>query len=174
MWQQTARLVRALGHLHGADIVHGSIAKGSVFVTCAEPLELKLGGYESCVHVGTLGGGGASLLRANAAISHAQDWRDLGGVAAELLQGRDGGAATLLPSEQSLLDRLCRPPQFAHIDAEALASEIEALCAQLARVGSSGRYELVATPGRDLLRLHLPALTGVDPGHRHGCAGAVP
>lgn len=158
VWQQTARLVRALGHLHGADIVHGGIAKGAVFVVSVDPLELKLGGYESCVHVGTLGEGGASLLRANAAISHAQDWRDLGSVAAELLKGRDG-ATTLLPAEQGLLDRLCRPPQFAHIDAEALALEIETLCTQLARVGSSGRFELVAAPGRDLLRLYLPALT---------------
>lgn len=160
IWQQTARLIRALGHLHGADIVHGGIAKGAVFVVCAEPLELKLGGYEACVHVGTLRDGGASLLGANAAISHTQDWRDLGAVTAELLQGRNGDTATLLPPEQRLLDRLCRPPQFAHIDAEALASEIEALCTQLVRVGSSGRYELVTTPGRDLLRLHLPALTG--------------
>jgi DNA polymerase alpha-associated DNA helicase A len=158
IWQQTARLIRALGHLHGADIVHGGIGTGAVFVVSAEPLELKLGGYESSVHVGTLGDGGASLLGADAAISHAQDWRDLGAVTAGLLQGSNG-VATLLPLEQSLLDRLCRPPQFAHIDAEALASEIEALCTQLARVGSSGRYELVATPGRDLLRLHLPALT---------------
>ncbi|MFN8683596.1 AAA domain-containing protein [Paracoccus sp. P2] len=159
IWQQIARLVRALGYLHGADIVHGGITNGAVFVVSIEPLELKLGGYEACVHVGTLGDGGASLLGANATISHAQDWRDLGAVAAELLQGRDGGSVMLLPSEQGLLDRLCRPPQFAHINAETLASEIETLCAQLARVGSSGRYELVVAPGRDLLRLHLPALT---------------
>lgn len=159
IWQQTARLVRALGHLHRANIVHGGIAEGAVFAVSVEPLELKLGGYEACVHVGTFGEGALSLLGAETVISHAEDWRALGAVIAGLLQGRDNSTAMLLPAEQGLLNRLCRPPQFAHINAEGLASEIEVLCEQLARVGSSGRYELVAAPGRDLLRLHLPALT---------------
>ncbi len=158
IWRQIARLVRGLGYLHAADIVHGGIMDSAVFTASLEPLELKLGGYEGCVHVGSLGGGGAGLLRPGTVVSHGQDWRDLGDVAARLmLQGASDGAV-LLPPEQRLLDRLRAPPQFALVEGDALATEIEDLCSELARVGSSGRYELVVMPGRDLLRRDVPAL----------------
>ncbi|SEQ08323.1 hypothetical protein [Thalassovita taeanensis] len=62
IWRQTARLVRGLSHLHAADLVHGGIDDGAIFTANIEPLELKLGGYEGCVHVGSLGSGGAGLL----------------------------------------------------------------------------------------------------------------
>lgn len=159
IWRQIARLVRGLGHLHAADIVHGGIAEGAVFTASVEPLELKLGGYEGCVHVGSLGRGGAGLLRPGTVVSHSQDWRDLGSVAARLLIQNDADGVALLPPEQRLLDRLRVPPQFAFIEGEALAVEIEELCSELERVGSSGRYELVVAPGRDLLRRDVPALT---------------
>ena len=159
IWQQIARLARGLGYLHSADIVHGGIAKGAVFATSVDPLELKLGGYEGCVHIGSLDDGGAGLLRRGAVASHGQDWRDLGGVASRLLFQADGEGATLLPPEQRQLDRLRKPTQFAHIDGEVLAADIEKLCLELERVGSSGRHELVAVPGRDLLRRDVPVLT---------------
>lgn len=159
IWRQIARLAQGLGHLHAADIVHGGVADNTVFTYSLDPLELKLGGYEGSIHVGSLGEGGAGLLRPGAVISYAQDWRDLGRVAARLLFQREEDGAVLLPSEQRLLNRLCSPPQFAHVNGEALAVEIEALCSELERVGSSGRYELVAMPSRDLLRRDAPALT---------------
>ncbi|GAA6201743.1 hypothetical protein NBRC116599_29690 [Aquicoccus sp. SU-CL01552] len=120
---------------------------------------MKLGGFEGCVHVGSLGRGGAGLLRPGTVVSHSQDWRDLGGVAALLLLQNDTDGTVLLPPEQRLLDRLRAPPQFAFIEGEALAVEIEELCSELERVGSSGRLELVVAPGRDLLRRDVPALT---------------
>jgi len=159
IWSQIARLVRGLGHLHAADIVHGGISERSIFTASFEPLELKLGGYEGCVHVGSLGAGSANLLRPGTVVSHGQDWRDLGEVAARLLFQNSADGIALLPPEQRLLDRLRTPPQFACIDGETLAAEIEALTAELERVGSSGRHELVAVPGRDLLRRDVPALT---------------
>lgn len=159
IWQQIARLVRGLGRLHAADIVHGGIAYGAVFTASIEPLVLKLGGYEGCVHVGSLGSGGAGLLRPGTVVSQGQDWRDLGGVAKQLLVNNNADSIALLPSEQRLLDRLCAPPRFALIEGEALAAEIEDLCSELERVGSSGRFELVVVPGRDLLRRDVPALT---------------
>lgn len=159
IWRQIARLAQGLGYLHAADIVHGGVADNTVFTYSLDPLELKLGGYEGSIHVGTLGEGGAGLLRPGAVISYAQDWRDLGRVAARLLLQREENGAVLLPSEQRLLGRLCSPPQFAHVDGEALAVEIETLCSELERIGSSGRYELVAMPSRDLLRRDAPALT---------------
>lgn len=159
IWHQIARLVRGLGHLHAADIVHGGIADGTVFTASVEPLELKLGGYEGCVHVGSLNSGGAGLLRPGTVVSHGQDWRDLGSVAARLLLQNDADGMALLPPEQRLLDRLRAPPQFALVEGEALAVEIEELCSELERVGSSSRYELVLAPGRDLLRRDVPALT---------------
>lgn len=159
IWRQVARLVRALGHLHAADLVHGGIADSAVFTANIEPLELRLGGYEGCVHVGSLGSGGAGLLRPGAVVSHSHDWRDLGSIAARLLLQGGSDSATLLPPEHRLLDRLRAPPHFAFIDGKALATEIEQLCSELERVGSSGRYELVVAPGRDLLRRDVPALT---------------
>lgn len=159
IWRQIGRLVRGLGHLHAADLVHGGIADGAIFTVNMEPLELKLGGYEGCVHIGSLGSGGAGLLRPGTVVSHSQDWRDLGTIAARLLLQSDGDGMALLPPEQRLLDRLRLPPQFAIIEGEALAAEIEELCSELERAGSSGRYELVAVPGRDLLRRDAPALT---------------
>lgn len=92
IWRQIARLVRGLGHLHAADLVHGGIADGAIFTANVEPLELKLGGYEGCVHVGSLGSGGAGLLRPGAVISHSQDWRDLGSIATKLLIPSDAEA----------------------------------------------------------------------------------
>lgn len=159
IWRQIARLVRGLGYLHVADMVHGGISDGSVFIANVEPLQLKLGGYEGCVHIGSLGDAGAGLLRPGTVVSYGQDWRDLGDVAARLLFQNGVDGAALLPPEQRLLDRLCMPPQFAHVDGETLAVEIESLCAEMERVGSSGRHELVAAPGRDLLRRDVPALT---------------
>lgn len=159
IWRQIARLVRGLGHLHAADLVHGGIADGVIFTANMEPLELKLGGYEGCVHVGSLASGAAGLLRPGTVVSHSQDWRDLGNVAARLLLQSDADGTALLPPEQRLLDRLRVPPQFAFIDGEALATEIEALCSELERVGSSGRYELVVVPGRDFLRRDVSSLT---------------
>ena len=159
IWRQIARLVRALRHLHAADIVHGGISDSTVFTVSLEPLELKLGGFEGCVHVGSLGRGGAGLLRPGAVVSHSQDWRDLGSVAALLLLQNGADSTVLLPPEQRLLDRLRTPPQFAFIEGEKLAVEIEELSSELERVGSSGRLELVMAPGRDLLRRDAPALT---------------
>lgn len=159
IWRQIARLVRGLGHLHAADIVHGGISDVAVFTESVEPLELRLGGYEGCVHVGSLGSGGGGLLRPGTVVSHNQDWRDLGSVSARLLLQNTENGAALLPSEQRLLDRLRAPPQFAFVDGERLATDIEELSSELERVGSSGRYELIVTPGRDLLRGDVPALT---------------
>ncbi|OWY08404.1 hypothetical protein B6V74_14785 [Thioclava sp. F42-5] len=159
IWRQIARLVRGLGHLHAADLVHGGIADGTIFTVNIEPLELKLGGYEGCIHVGSLGSGGAGLLRPGTVVSHSQDWRDLGTIAARLLLQSDADRTALLPLEQRLLDRLRVPPQFAFIEGDALAAEIEELCSELERVGSSGRYELVVAPARDLFRRDAPALT---------------
>lgn len=159
IWHQIARLVRGLSHLHAADLVHGGIDDGAIFTASIEPLELKLGGYEGCVHVGSIGSGGAGLLRPGTVVSHSQDWRDLGTVAARLLLQRDTDGTALLPPEQRLLDRLRMPPQFSIIAGDTLAAEIDELCLELERVGSSGRYELVVAPGRDLLRSDVPALT---------------
>lgn len=159
IWRQIARLVRGLTHLHGVDLVHGGIDVGAIFTSHIEPLELKLGGYEGCVHVGSLGSGGAGLLRPGTVVSHSQDWRDLGTVSARLLLQRHTDGTALLPPEQRLLDRLRMPPQFAIIAGDALAAEIDELCSELERVGSSGRYELVVAPGRDLLWSDVPALT---------------
>lgn len=159
IWSQIARLVRGLSYLHAADIVHGGIAEGAVFTTFDEPLELKLGGYEGCVHIGSVGNVGTALLRPGTVVSYGQDWRDLGNVAARLLfQGGPQGAV-LLPPEQRLLDRLRIPPQFTNVDGGALAAEIATLCSEMERVGSSGRHELVVLPGRDLLRRDIPTLT---------------
>lgn len=159
IWRQVGRLARGLGHLHAADIAHGGIAESALFISGVEPLELKLGGYEGCVHVGSLGGGSAGLLRPGTVVSHGQDWRDFGDVAARLLRGGGTEGLRLLPSEHRLLDRLRAPPLFAVVEGETLAAEIEDLCADLERVGSSGRYELIAVPGRDLLRRDISALT---------------
>ena len=159
IWRQIARLVRGLGYLHAADIVHGGISDATVFTASVEPLELKIGGYEGCVHVGSLGSGGASLLRPGTVVSHSQDWRDLGNVAARLLLQYDANGTVLLPSEMRLLDRLRAPPQFAFVGGEVLAAEIEDLCRDLEKIGASSRYELVVAPGRDLLRRDVPALT---------------
>lgn len=159
IWYQIARLARGVGYLHGADIVHGGIAERTVFTSCIEPLELKLGGYEGCVHLGSVGSGGAALLSPGSVVSYGQDWRDLGEVAAGLLLQNDTESAVLLPAEQRLLDRLRVPPQFVHVEGGGLATEIEALCSELELVGSSGRHELIVLPGRDLLRRDVPALT---------------
>ena len=158
IWRQIGRLARGLGHLHAADIVHGGISESALFISGEEPLELKLGGYEGCVHVGSLGGS-TGLLRPGTVVSYGQDWRDLGEVAVRLLGGAETEGPRFLPSEHRLLDRLRAPPQFVVVDGENLAGEIEDLCADLERVGSSGRYELIAVPGRDLLRRDVSALT---------------
>ena len=159
IWRQIARLVQGLGHLHAANIVHGGIADSAVYTANLDPLELKLGGYEGCVHVNSISDGATGLLRPGTVSSHGQDWRDLGSVAAQLLFQSGTERAALLPPEQRLLDHLCSPPQFAYVDGEELAAEIEMLCSELERVGSSGRYELVAAPGRDLLRRDVSGLT---------------
>ncbi len=122
-------------------------------------LELKLGGYEGCVHIGSLEMSGGGLLPPGTVVSYSQDWRDLGDVAARLLSQQDTDQVFLLPPEQRLLDRLRVPPQFAHIEGEKLATDIGLLCSELERVGSSGRYELVAAPDRDVLRRDVPSLT---------------
>ena len=158
IWRAIASLSRALGYLHAADIVHGGIDEAAVFVESISPPEFKLGGYEGSVHVGTTSGASASLLKTGSVVSLRRDWTDLGSVAAKLLGNDEQNGTVLLPSEQRLLDRLRRPAQFAHIDGSAMALEIEELCLELERVGSSERHELVLFPDGEVARKGLALL----------------
>ncbi|MEL6171291.1 MAG: AAA domain-containing protein, partial [Pseudomonadota bacterium] len=158
-WRQIERLVRAIGFLHASDLVHGSVGVDTVFLEEFDPLEVKLGGYENCIHLGSISDVPNHALGTSGVASHSQDWRDVGAVAAQLLFQNETDSNPLLPAEQRIFDRLRRPPNLTYIEPEAILAEIQNLCRDLSRIGSSGRQELVAAPSRDFLQTKVPLLT---------------
>jgi len=159
IWQQIGNLARGLGYLHSADIVHGGICSDAIIVEGMEPLQLKLGGFEGSIHVGSVETAAVGILKPGAIISVSRDWSDLGELAATLLGVGEAGGSFLLPSERRLLDRLRRPPQFERIDGASIAGIIDNLCSELAQIGSSGAHELVLWPARHVIRRDLPSIT---------------
>ena len=162
IWREIGRLSEALSYLHSADLVHGMIDETSVFIERLHPLDLRLGGYEACIHVASVGSSNSgNLAGSRGVVSFRKDWQALGVLASHMFCASDPEGPELIPSERRLLSRLQSPPRFERLDGTVLAEEIDGLIMELGRIGSSGRHELVLYPSRDVLK-QLPNIAGTS------------
>jgi DNA polymerase alpha-associated DNA helicase A len=159
-WRNITRIAEALGACHDAGIVHGAVSEDAIFSHGADREDYRLGGYETCVHIGDgeLSGAGQSL-RPLGAISFRQDWMDLGRAAATILGVTPESGPVLLAIERRMLDRLTNPPQYQLFDGSIVLRELREVISELDRVGSSAEGEMVLYPTADALRSDLPQLT---------------
>jgi DNA polymerase alpha-associated DNA helicase A len=159
-WLNITRIAEALGACHDAGIVHGAVSEDAFFSHGDDKADYRLGGYETCVHIGDgdLTGAGQSL-RSPGAVSFRQDWMDLGRAAASILGLTGEGGPPLLAIERRMLDRLANPPQYQLFDGSIVLRELREVTIELERVGSSAEGEMVLYPTSDALRSDLPQLT---------------
>jgi len=116
-WRNIARVAEGLALCHDAGIVHGAVSEHAIFSHGDDRQDYRLGGYETCVHIGDADlGQSGQLLRPSGAISFRQDWIDLGRTAAAILGVSGDGGPSLLSIERRMLDRLSDPPRFQLFD----------------------------------------------------------
>ncbi|OEO29005.1 helicase [Devosia insulae DS-56] len=159
-WGNIIRVAEGLTLCHDAGVIHGSVGVMSIFSHRDDDEDYRLGGYESCVHIGDGDAVGAvSFYRSARAVSFRQDWVDLAAAISEILGlGNDHGPS-LLPIERRLLDRLEHPPQFQMFDGHVVLRDLRTIVDELAVVGSNSEGELVLYPSREVLQSDLASLT---------------
>jgi DNA polymerase alpha-associated DNA helicase A len=164
-WRNIARVAEGLALCHDAGIVHGAVSEHAIFSHGDDRQDYRLGGYETCVHIGDADlGQSGQLLRPSGAISFRQDWIDLGRTAAAILGVSGDGGPSLLSIERRMLDRLSDPPRFQLFDGSVVVHDLKEVSVELDRLGASSEGELVLYPSGQVIQSDLPLLT----------SGAVP
>lgn len=162
-WKNIARVVTALGLIHGQGLVHGAVSQSNVISEGGDPPDFQLGGFEwSLVLAGGRDGQSPhAKVSASAAIlrppsySFAEDWRCLGLLIAECLGVKTGSQALVGPDgrfkpdailtvgERQLLKRLLTPSRGDQLEAHAIGEAIDELLIGLSRSAATRTGSLI-------------------------------
>ncbi|MBL4799519.1 MAG: AAA family ATPase [Oleispira sp.] len=172
LWQNVHRIVKALGHLHRAKIVHGNVCLDSILSEGLGEADYKLSGFEWSLHlVNDLSSAVTNLTRPAQHFSFRRDWQSLGKTVASLFGVDENsllqqGESFLTVGENRVLDRLLNPPKFEPFDAEIIQKDITRVILELEQNHTTRSSQFVLYPVGEALRTDIPLLAKgiIDPG----------
>tara|TARA_R100000365_G_C2748676_1_gene81189 strand:+ start:1494 stop:3026 length:1533 start_codon:yes stop_codon:yes gene_type:complete len=163
-WRNMKRIVTALGIIHAQGLVHGRLSASSIMTEGADEPDFQLTGFEwslwltadtddrSHAKIGTV-----AALHRTECYSFAEDWRQLGLLAAECLgaEVRSSGEIQtrgdleapleLHVPERVLLKRLISPARMDQLDAASIGRAIDDLIPSVSRATSAHAGAFILT-----------------------------
>lgn len=170
IWQNISRVARALGILHDQAIVHGRLTPACVFTENSNEPDFCLSGFEWSVRLAAdteAGPAAHAWSRFALPCSFREDWAALGRIAAQLLcedQLLDSVASVdslATDLERNVFSLLVVPRPNQPLDAEIVIRTIDAAIADLRRLESGRRGELVLLPNPSTLGTALVKRLGI-------------
>jgi hypothetical protein len=164
LWENLARLVRAVAILHAHGLVHGRLDPFSIFTSGSNSPDFRLGGFEWSLVLGEPRPAQPSLQQIRERIdrliySYAEDWKavgcmfaELAGVAPDRLRENDpykaGASFELSYGEIEFLRRLVDPMRDEVLEAKEILRSIEVLLRELSGhpENRTGRHVLLFRP----------------------------
>lgn len=167
VWQNLARVARALGILHDQAIVHGRLTLDCIFTEGGREPDFRLSGFEWSIQLGSDAESGpmaASWKRLGLPCSFRADWAALGVVARKLLgeEERTDSETRATELEDGVLSLLQVPRPNQPLDAQIIVRDIEAVVADLHRLEGGRRGQLLLLPNPATLGPTLISHLGVE------------
>lgn len=171
VWQNISRIARALGILHDQAIVHGRLTLDCIFSHGDNEPDFRLSGFEWSVRLEAEEADG-QVVRSRSLptppCSFRSDWDALGAIAIKLLgesisntELRDDGT-NLTALENGVLNLLRLPRPNQPLDSQIVARDIEAVIADLKRLGRGRRGQLILLPNPATIGPKLIEHIGID------------
>jgi AAA domain len=161
LWQNAARIGKALGAVHNQGLIHGRLGAAAVFTSGSEQPDFRLGGFEWCVRIAEADmapiGSIAARRGTPLILSFADDWQALGRLFADLVgldratlddeevQFKEGLLAfDLDPPEIDLVRWLVSRERHREIDSEVVVNKIDAVLRELGQSSDDAEAYLLA------------------------------